>query len=178
MTLTCRSSLVTGYLSFSSLSRPPPPCSSRTICLAVTVPAQSSRIKARAGEATQSKEVAEASSEKQIETDLASFDVEGSPKSSKKVAGGSVKSDPDTDVSASTAEIDLNGVTATRSKMHKGGPEEGLPPGPTEDSLAKGAAGGKTSHLTAVAVCVAGAVMSSMLQFSFVYGEVYPQRSS
>lgn len=139
-------------------------------------PAQSSRIKARATEAAQLKKVAEASSAKQVETELASFDVEASPTSSKKAAGGSAKSDPDTDVSASTGTSDSKGVTAaTRSKMHKVGSMEGVPPGPAEDSLAKGTEG-KTSHLAAVAVCVTGAVMSSMLQFSFVYGEIRFQK--
>lgn len=141
-----------------------------------TIPAQSSRIKARATEAAQLKQVTEASSAKQVETELVSFDVEASTSSSsKKAADGSAKSDPDTDVSA-TGVSDPNGATATRSKMHKGRSMEGLPPGPAEESLAKGK-GGKTSHLAAVAVCVAGAVMSSMLQFSFVYGEICFQRS-
>lgn len=147
---------------------------------AVTIPAQSSRIKARATEAAQCKQVPDASSNKlkQIETGVASSDVEASPVSAIKAAGGlAKKSDPDTDVPASTAEIDLNGVTATRSKIHKGGCEEVLPPGPTKEGSAEGT-GGKTSHLTAVAVCVAGAVMSSMLQFSFVYGEICFHRSS
>eukprot|EP00903_Cladosiphon_okamuranus_P017561 g16175.t1 len=132
--------------------------------------AQSSRIKASTAEATQSKQIAEAKSKKQVETELASFDVEASPDSPKKAAGGGLaKSDPGTDdASASTDTTD--GVTDTRSKMHKVDAEEGLPPGPTEDSLAKQTAR-KTSHLAAVAVCVAGAVMSSMLQFSFVYGD-------
>ena len=40
-----------------------------------------------------------------------------------------------------------------------------------ENSGGKGGKTGEGSHLTAVAVCVAGAVMSSMLQFSFVYGK-------
>lgn len=138
---------------------------------AVIIPAQSSRIKARATEATQSKQIAEESSKKQVETDLASFDVEASPDSSKKAAGGgSAKSDPGTDDASASTDA-ANGVTATLSKLHKVGEEEGPPPGPTEDSLAKETAG-KTSHLGAVAVCVAGAVMSSMLQFSFVYGKI------
>lgn len=38
-----------------------------------------------------------------------------------------------------------------------------------KDAKDKGERGG--SHVVAVAVCVVGAVMSSMLQFSFVYGE-------
>lgn len=142
---------------------------------AVTVPAQSSRIKARAAEAAQCKQIPETSSNKQVKIDLVSSDVEKASPSSSKTAGGPAKSDPGTDVSASTAEVDVNGVAAaTRSRMHKDGHEEGSP-GPTEEGFAEGKEG-KTSHLAAVSVCVAGAVMSSMLQFAFVYGEVYFRR--
>eukprot|EP00752_Nemacystus_decipiens_P003114 g2884.t1 len=116
--------------------------------------AQSSRIKARAIEAAQRKQIAKANSNKQVETGLVSLDVEASR----------------TDVSASTGSTDANGPTATRSEMHKDGHEEGLPPGQTKERPAEGT-GGKTNHLAAVAVCVTGAVMSSMLQFSFVYGD-------
>ncbi len=92
---------------------------------------------------------AELSSVKQIETELASFDVEAKADPAKSAAPATNNPDP----SVSGPDTD---------KMRKG-----------EPAGMRSAEGGErhTSHVTAVAVCVAGAVMSSMLQFSFVYGE-------
>ncbi|CAM9163497.1 unnamed protein product [Pylaiella littoralis] len=150
--------------------------------------AQSSRIKARAIKAAQlSQSKYQASSGKQVQHDLASVDIEVSA-SAAKLEGESDRSDPDTTVSASTTAgstgtssgpeaavvkaADSKEGKATRSTMHKAGSVGVLPSGqPQKRSGANGGEGKKTSHLAAVAVCILGAVMSSMLQFSFVYGD-------
>ena len=138
--------------SFHLRSRTPTsPVPSRCLLLAETIAAQSSRIKARAIEAAKRNQKVESSSNKHIDVELSSFDVEGKVEPAKATAPAT--NNPDPSVSGPSAD-----------KMSKDEPASG------------GSAGeGKrpTSHVTAVAVCVAGAVMSSMLQFSFVYGEEY-----
>ena len=68
---------------------------------------------------------------------------------------------PDAGVPAPVADesavevVDVDDAPGTHSKTHK-------------DCVQPA---GQTKYLTAVAVCVTGAVMSSMLQFAFVYGE-------
>ncbi|CAM9476818.1 unnamed protein product [Hapterophycus canaliculatus] len=108
--------------------------------------AQSSRIKARAIEgADERSQKTEAGDDKRVVGDLPPNDIEGL----------ATATDPATTLSASTADS-----------------AEEPPPGPPVPNRGetKGA-GARTSHLAAVAVCVTGAVMSSMLQFSFVYGD-------
>lgn len=84
---------------------------------------------------------------------------------------GSVQATKVVDAAGSSGQG--NGAqNGTRSAMHassQAGPSSGLPQETCEGKEKKAPGGG--GHLTAVAVCVAGAVMSSMLQFSFVYGK-------
>lgn len=139
---------------------------------AETTPAQSSRMK----EAAHGKRIAETNSNSNIEIDLASVDVEEFLNSTEE-AGGPTTPVPDTRVSASISGevalkvLDLDGASGTQSKLQNDSSIERLSSRSPGESSAEGLEG-QTNHLAAVAVCVTGAVMSSMLQFSFVYGEL------
>lgn len=112
------------------------------------ISALSSGIKARAIEAAQSKTKAE--------------------------SGGDEKADHVEASAAVTAVAAPDAAGTSHAKVVTGTTQlaAGTTPTPTKEASDKTKGEGKkTSHLTAVAVCVAGAVMSSMLQFSFVYGE-------
>lgn len=62
---------------------------------------------------------------------------------------------------------------STRNAIHGNGGTDPSGGGEEAQKLPTRDGGGhhKSNHLTGVAVCVVGAVMSSMLQFAFVYGE-------
>lgn len=125
-----------------------PPLRATRALFACVVSALSSGIKARAIEAAQSKTKAESGGDEQADR------VEASAAAAAVAAPGA------------TGTSHAKAVTGTTQ------PAEGTTPAPTKEASDKTkGAGEKTSHLTAVAVCVAGAVMSSMLQFSFVYGK-------
>ncbi|CAM9359623.1 unnamed protein product [Ectocarpus sp. 13 AM-2016] len=110
--------------------------------------ALSSGIKARAIEAAQSKAKAKSGADEQADR---------------------------VEASTAAAAVAAPGATGTpygKAVTGRTQPGEGTTPAPTKEASDKTkGAGEQTSHLTAVAVCVAGAVMSSMLQFSFVYGD-------
>ncbi|CAM9680111.1 unnamed protein product [Laminaria digitata] len=117
--------------------------------------AQSSRIKARAIEASQK---GQGGGDNQIilgTSSIATVAADTSPSASKRTAGRNNGTQSPLHESPTSSEV-----------------EKGLPSRPPmvlsekqEETKAK------SSHFTAIAVCVAGAVMSSMLQFAFVYGE-------
>lgn len=88
-----------------------------------------------------------------------------------------------TDASPSAGGGKANRNNGTGSPLHESpsssSVEKGLPSRPPlvlankqEETKAK------SNHFTAISVCVMGAVMSSMLQFSFVYGAKRNSRSS
>lgn len=115
-----------------------------------------------------------------MEGELPPDDIEGSAAAanpdtslSATTTGSAIASGEDARAAGPVKMVDADGGSATRNKIHNGGSADGLPPVSTLPKSAeetKGA-GARTSHLTAIAVCVTGAVMSSMLQFAFVYGE-------
>ncbi|CAM9150746.1 unnamed protein product [Scytosiphon promiscuus] len=143
--------------------------------------AQSSRIKARAIEAAdRHSQKSEAGGDTRVEGGVPPTDLEGSPAAanpdtsvSTTTTGSAVASGDDTRAAAAVEMTNVDGGTATRNKIHTGGGAQATTPGPplAEDRDEVKGKGARTSHLTAIAVCVTGAVMSSMLQFSFVYGD-------
>lgn len=125
------------------------------------VSAQSSRIKARAIEASRK---GQGGGDAQI----------------KRAASSVVTVSADISPSASGGKAVRN--NGTQSPLHESPSssevEKGLPSRPPLVlSEKQGETKAKSSHLTAIAVCVAGAVMSSMLQFAFVYGALRRSRS-
>lgn len=136
----------------------PPPMSTAPCHLA----AKSSGIKERA----LSSQVTGSSGESNLEVELSpshseAAATEASGRSAVVVLSASVGT-------AARSDTEGGPGSATRSVMHTKGALSA-----TQQDISKkedGARGG-TSHLAAVAVCAIGAVMSSMLQFSFVYGK-------
>lgn len=131
-----------------------------TCCSAVNsfsrrdVSAQSSRIKAHSIEASRK---GRGSDDAQIERDSSSI----------------VTVAADASPSAGGEKADRN--NGAQSPLHESPSssevEKGLPSRPPLVlSEKQGEPKAKSNHFTAIAVCVAGAVMSSMLQFAFVYG--------
>lgn len=145
--------------------------------------AKSSQIKTGAIAALQQQH-AEANGDKHVKVNLVSANTKAAAASADtSEAGtifassvGTIMSDGMQANGTATAYAASGGGQDTRSAMHTNGascggeakPSSALPRESHEET--EGAKGG-SSHVVAVAVCVAGAVMSSMLQFAFVYGE-------
>lgn len=84
------------------------------------------------------------------------------------------------DTSPSAGGVKAGRNNGTGSPLHESPSSSSVEKGlPSRPSLVLGdKQEAKSNHFTAIAVCVAGAVMSSMLQFSFVYGAQRSSRSS